>query len=58
VTSADAPFPAGASEADWRHSRSRDANDVNADMREAVDRDGYSRSDFCFPIFQNHSAPI
>jgi hypothetical protein len=42
VTSADAPFPAGASEPDWRHARSREANDVNADIREDVDRDGYA----------------
>jgi hypothetical protein len=40
----DAPFPAGASEGDWRHSRSRKADDVNAEVREAVDRDGYSPS--------------
>jgi hypothetical protein len=42
VTSADAPFPAGASEQDWRYTRSRDAGDVNSDLREAVDRDGYA----------------
>lgn len=42
VTAADAPFPAGASEADWRHTRSREADDVNAEVREAVARDGYS----------------
>jgi hypothetical protein len=42
VTRADAPFPAGASEGDWRLSRSRQADDVNPEVREAVDRDGYS----------------
>ena len=41
VISADAPFP-GASEADWRHIRSREAGDVNAEVRDAVARDGYS----------------
>jgi hypothetical protein len=29
-------------EADWRHTRSRDASDVNAEARDAVARDGYS----------------
>ncbi|HEY3792451.1 MAG TPA: hypothetical protein VGM09_11520 [Bradyrhizobium sp.] len=42
VTSADAPLPAGAAEPDWRHTRSREAGDVNTDVREAVDRDGYA----------------
>jgi hypothetical protein len=42
VISADAPFPSGASEADWRHIRSREAGDVNAEVRDAVARDGYS----------------
>ena len=42
MISADAPFPSGASEADWRHTRSRDAGDVNAEVREAVDKNGYS----------------
>jgi hypothetical protein len=42
VISADAPFPSGASEADWRHTRSREAGDVNAEVRDAVARDGYS----------------
>jgi hypothetical protein len=38
----DAPFPAGASEADWRSTRSRDASDVNAVARDAVNRNGFS----------------
>jgi hypothetical protein len=42
VVKADAPFPAGTSEDEWRPTRSRDAADVNAEVREAVDRDGYS----------------
>jgi hypothetical protein len=40
VTKADAAFPNGASEQDWRYTRSRDADDVNAEVRDAVDRDG------------------
>jgi hypothetical protein len=42
VTRADAPFPSGASEDDWRFTRARDPGDVNSEVREAVDRDGYS----------------
>jgi hypothetical protein len=42
VTLAQTPFPAGASETDWRLTRTRDADDVNAEVREAVARDGYS----------------
>ena len=42
VISADAPFPSGASEGDWRLTRSREASDVNSEVREAVQRDGYS----------------
>jgi hypothetical protein len=42
VTKADAPFPAATSEKEWRLSRSRKTHDVNAEVREAVDRDGYS----------------
>ena len=42
VTLADVPFPAGTSEAQWKWTRSREASDVNADVRKAVDRDGYS----------------
>jgi hypothetical protein len=42
VTRADVPFPSGASESEWRLTRSRHADDVNAEVREAVDRDGYS----------------
>ncbi len=42
VVRADAPFPAGTREDEWRLTRSRDAADVNAEVREAVDRDGYS----------------
>jgi len=42
VTKADAPFPSGASEHDWRLTRSREGSDVNAEVRDAVDRTGYS----------------
>ena len=42
VTKADAPFPSGTSEDEWRLARSRYSDDVNAEVREAVDRDGYS----------------
>ena len=42
VTRADVPFPSGASEDQWTLTRSREAGDVNAEVREAVDRDGYS----------------
>jgi hypothetical protein len=42
VISADAPFPSGASGDDWRHTRSREASDVNAEARDTVGRDGYS----------------
>ena len=42
VIRADAPFPHGSSESEWRLTRSRHADDVNAEVREAVDRDGYS----------------
>jgi hypothetical protein len=36
------PFPAGTSESDWRQTRTRDADDVNAEVREAIAHDGYS----------------
>jgi hypothetical protein len=42
VTRADAPFPVGASENDWRFTRAREAGDVNAEVREAVELVGYS----------------
>jgi hypothetical protein len=41
-TRADAPFPGGTRESEWRLTRSRHSDDVNAEVREAVDRDGYS----------------
>jgi hypothetical protein len=37
-----APFPAGASEREWRFTRAREASDVNAEVRDAVDHNGYS----------------
>jgi hypothetical protein len=42
VVKADAPFPRETREEEWRLTRSRNAGDVNAEVREAVDRDGYS----------------
>ena len=42
VTMAGQPFPAGTSESDWRQTRTRDADDVNAEVREAIAHDGYS----------------
>jgi hypothetical protein len=42
VTKADAPFPSGTSEDEWRLTRCRHADDVNAEVREAVDQNGYS----------------
>jgi hypothetical protein len=43
VLQADAPFPPETSEAEWTRTRVREAADVNAEVREAVDRDGYAR---------------
>jgi hypothetical protein len=42
VVQADAPFPSGTSESEWKLTRSRKADDVNAEVREAIERDGYS----------------
>ncbi|MBR1126575.1 hypothetical protein JQ628_34000 [Bradyrhizobium lablabi] len=42
VVKADAPFPSGTSESEWRLTRTREAGDVNAEVREAVGKDGYS----------------
>jgi hypothetical protein len=42
VTRTDAPFPDGTIESEWRLTRSRHSDDVNAELREAVDRDGYA----------------
>ncbi|WP_407164620.1 hypothetical protein [Bradyrhizobium sp. ORS 111] len=38
---ADASFPSATSEGEWL-TRTRRADDVNPEVREAVDRDGYS----------------
>ena len=37
-----APFPSGTRESEWRLTRSRHSDDVNAEVRKAVDRDGDS----------------
>jgi hypothetical protein len=42
VVKADAPVPTSTREDEWRLTRNRDANDINAEVRAAVDRDGYS----------------
>jgi hypothetical protein len=42
VTKEDAPFPSGTLQDEWRLTRSRQADDVNAEVREAVDQNGYS----------------
>ena len=42
VVRADVPFPSGTFEDEWLITRSREARDVNAEVRESVDRDGYS----------------
>jgi hypothetical protein len=42
VTKAGVPLPSGTSEDEWRLTRSRQADDVNAEVREAVDQNGYS----------------
>ncbi|MCA6113721.1 hypothetical protein J6524_02080 [Bradyrhizobium sp. WSM 1738] len=42
VLKADAPFPSDTHESEWRVTRSRHSDDVNAEVREAVERDGYS----------------
>jgi hypothetical protein len=42
VTRADVPFPPETSADPWLITRSRNADDVNAEVREAVDRDGCS----------------
>jgi hypothetical protein len=41
VTRADAPF-SRRHESEWRLTHSRHSDDVNAEVREAVDRDSYS----------------
>jgi hypothetical protein len=42
VVKADALFPPETNQAEWRRTRVREAADVNAEVREAVDSDGYS----------------
>jgi hypothetical protein len=37
-----APFPDSTRESEWRLTRNRHSDDVNAELREAVDRDGNS----------------
>ncbi|WP_157088145.1 hypothetical protein [Bradyrhizobium jicamae] len=42
MTRAGAPFPDETSKNEWRLTRSRHSDDVNAEVREAVEHDGYS----------------
>lgn len=42
VVRGDRPFPAEGVEADWEPTRTREAADVNDQIREEVDRVGYS----------------
>ncbi|CAN7293358.1 hypothetical protein LJR220_001473 [Bradyrhizobium sp. LjRoot220] len=42
VAKADVPFPSGTSQGEWKLTRRSEAGDVNAEVREAADRDGYS----------------
>ena len=42
VIRADAPFPSDTRESEWRLTRSRHSDDVNAEVREAIEQDGYS----------------
>jgi hypothetical protein len=42
VLKADAPLPSETSGAEWTRTRVRESADVNAEVREAVERDGYS----------------
>jgi hypothetical protein len=42
VTKADVPFPSGTTGDDGQLTRSREASDVNAESRDAVDQNGYS----------------
>jgi hypothetical protein len=42
VIRADAPFPSDTNESEWRLTRSRHSDDVNPEVREAVERCGYS----------------
>jgi hypothetical protein len=42
VTRAGVPFPTGSMPGEWRHTRTREADDVNAEVRDAVAQHGYS----------------
>jgi hypothetical protein len=52
VISADAPFPADASEHEWRFTRAREASDVNAEVRDAVNQTGYSLFKIGLSLFE------
>lgn len=42
VVREDRPFPPQGNEADWEHTRTREASDVNDQIRQEVDRVGFS----------------
>jgi hypothetical protein len=42
VVREERPFPPEGREADWRESRVREASDVNEQVRDDVEREGYS----------------
>jgi hypothetical protein len=50
VISADASFPAGASGHEWRFTRTCEASDVNAEVRDAVNQAGYSLFKIGLPL--------
>jgi hypothetical protein len=43
VTKADALFPDGTGESEWQLTRSRHSDDVNAEVREALEREDVER---------------
>ena len=54
LTRADAPFPGGTRESEWRLTRSRHSDDVTAEVREAVLREDVLREDMerdGYPLF-------
>jgi len=55
---ADAPFPKGTSENEWQLTRSREANDVDAEVREAVDQRLFTISDRAFAVGDSRVANV
>jgi len=51
VVRADRPFPSDTTREDWRLTRRREADDVNAEVRDAVDRERlFAVSDRAFAV--------